>query len=63
MKAREFKLNEALSDQLNVWRLRGYIKRAINPKAKPNSSRFRPLRERRHGLICARRVCLSRRAG
>lgn len=62
MKPREFKLNFALTDQMNVWRLRGYARNVLNPNKKPKVSRFRPALSKRAGLLSARRTASARRS-
>lgn len=62
MKPREFKINFALSDWLNIMRLNGYIRRYINPKYMPRTrfqrQHIRPTR--RQLLINAAALCRRR---
>lgn len=56
MKPREFKLNFAISDELNVMRLHGYIRRYINPNYVPQT-RF----QRQHLKPSARHFAVTRK--
>lgn len=64
MKPREFKLNEGLSDALNIRRLHSYIRRYLDPKHQP-MPRFRRQHIRptkRESLVNARIVSRRCRA-
>lgn len=62
MKPREFKLNLALSDWLNIMRMNGYIRRYINPKhvRRTRFQRQHIRLSRRHLMANAAAVCRRR---